>query len=109
MEACLLPPGSSCFDEMQHGGILLILAAAIGAFPVIVVFLIAPGGWMVRICGALVALAGFVLMGFLTWRQDLPPSEPLAAAMVLVSMFTGWRFAKFLDRKLLPVDVRKSK
>ena len=83
---------------MAHEWILLIFAAFVCLIPVIVVFLIAPGGLLVRLAGSLATLVSFLLAGGLAWYLEVPPTEPLAAGLAIVSLLAGWQFSKLLDR-----------
>jgi CHASE2 domain-containing sensor protein len=85
---------------VAHGNLWIYLAGSFCLIAVIIAYLIAPGGILIR---AAAALASFVtcLVGFgLAWYLHLAPSEPLAAVLSGASLFTGWRFAKFLQRRL---------
>jgi hypothetical protein len=85
---------------VAHEWIFLTFAALVALIPVIVVFLIAPGGLLVRLASSLTALASVLIASGLVWYLDLPPSEPLAAVLAGASLFAGWRLAKFLNGRL---------
>ena len=86
--------------EVSHGHVIVYLAAIVCLIPVIIAFLIAPGGIPIRIVAALATLVSFVLGSCLAWYLDLVPTEPLAAFLAIASLAAGWLLAKFLDRRL---------
>ncbi len=85
--------------DVSHGYVIVYFTAFVCLIPVVIAFLVAPGGMLIRIAAALASLVSFFLGSRLALYLDLAPTEPLAALLAISSLGIGWLLAKFLDRK----------